>query len=248
MQQQPGLQISTPRPQSVGCMTLVYSASVASLPSLLPSLAMADTEFDTLELRGRSVTETLSPLEDLGQDKQVGGDIVVFGRNVLRRTDDFQENTNGATNGNDEKYDKLELRNRTVTETMSLVKELGQDKEEEEEAEAEGAAAEVTAENGGQFDKLELRSRTVTETLSLVADLGQDKKEEEEKSNGEEFDKLELRGRTVTETLSRVEDFGQNQEAKEAEEGGEPGAKKQKFDTLSLRGREVTETLSPLDN
>ena len=243
MQQQPGLQISRPRPQSVGCMTLVYSASVASLPSLLPSLAMADTEFDTLELRGRSVTETLSPLEDLGQDKQVGGDIVVFGRNVLRRTDDFQENTNGATNGNDEKYDKLELRNRTVTETMSLVKDLGQDKEEEEEE--EGAAAEVTAENGGQFDKLELRSRTVTETLSLVADLGQDKKEEEEKSNGEEFDKLELRGRTVTETLSRVEDFGQNQEA---EEGGEPGAKKQKFDTLSLRGREVTETLSPLDN
>ena len=239
MQQQPGLQISRPRPQSVGCMTLVYSASVASLPSLLPSLAMANTEFDTLELRGRSVTETLSPLEDLGQDKQVGGDIVVFGRNVLRRTDDFQENTNGATNGNDEKYDKLELRNRTVTETMSLVKDLGQDKEEEEE---------VTAENGGQFDKLELRSRTVTETLSLVADLGQDKKEEEEKSNGEEFDKLELRGRTVTETLSRVEDFGQNQEAKEAEEGGEPGAKKQKFDTLSLRGREVTETLSPLDN
>merc|ERR1719310_1800848 len=136
-------------------MTLVYSASVASLPSLLPSLAMANTEFDTLELRGRSVTETLSPLEDLGQDKQ--------------------ENTNGATNGNDEKYDKLELRNRTVTETMSLVKDLGQDKEEEEEE--EGAAAEVTAENGGQFDKLELRSRTVTETLSLVADLGQDKKE-----------------------------------------------------------------------
>ena len=185
-------------------MTLVYSASVASLPSLLPSLAMADTEFDTLELRGRSVTETLSPLEDLGQDKQVGGDIVVFGRNVLRRTDDFQENTNGATNGNDEKYDKLELRNRTVTETMSLVKDLGQDKEEEV---AEGAAAEVTAENGGQFDKLELRSRTVTETLSLVADLGQDKKEENggtatsngngNASDAEKFDTLELRNRSA---------------------------------------------------
>ena len=134
MQQQPGLQISRPRPQSVGCMTLVYSASVASLPSLLPSLAMADTEFDTLELRGRSVTETLSPLEDLGQDKQVGGDIVVFGRNVLRRTDDFQENTNGATNGNDEKYDKLELRNRTVTETLSPVEDLGQEKKVSEES------------------------------------------------------------------------------------------------------------------
>merc|ERR1719340_585836 len=105
-------------------MTLVYSASIASLPSI----AMADTEFDTLELRGRSVTETLSPLEDLGQDNK--------------------EDTNGATNGNDEKYDKLELRNRTVTETMSLVKDLGQDKDKEEEE----ADAEVAAENGGQFD------------------------------------------------------------------------------------------------
>ena len=52
-------------------MTLVYSASIASLPSI----AMADAEFDTLELRGRSVTETLSPLEDLGQDKQVCGEM-----------------------------------------------------------------------------------------------------------------------------------------------------------------------------
>ena len=147
-------------------MTLVYSASIASLPSI----AMADAEFDTLELRGRSVTETLSPLEDLGQDKQVCGEMFVFFYELIY---DFQEDTNGATNGNDEKYDKLELRNRTVTETMSLVKDLGQDKEEEEEA--DGAAAEVAAENGGQFDKLELRSRTVTETLSLVADLGQDK-------------------------------------------------------------------------
>ena len=69
-QQQPGLWagLQVSRPQSVGCMTLVYSASIASLPSI----AMADAEFDTLELRGRSVTETLSPLEDLGQDKQVG--------------------------------------------------------------------------------------------------------------------------------------------------------------------------------
>ena len=55
-------------------MTLVYSASVASLPSI----AMADTEFDTLELRGRSVTETLSPLEDLGQDNKVGGEMFSF--------------------------------------------------------------------------------------------------------------------------------------------------------------------------
>ena len=60
-----------------------------------------------------------------------------------------------------EKYDKLELRNRTVTETMSLVSDFGQDISPPE-TEAE------------KYDKIELRNRTVTETLSLVSDLGQD--------------------------------------------------------------------------
>jgi len=48
------------------------------------------------------VTETLSPLDDLGQDVE------------------------------EEKYDTLELRSRSVTETLSPVDELGQDKDEDE--------------------------------------------------------------------------------------------------------------------
>eukprot|EP00090_Calanus_glacialis_P046970 TRINITY_DN9493_c0_g1_i2.p1 TRINITY_DN9493_c0_g1~~TRINITY_DN9493_c0_g1_i2.p1 ORF type:complete len:1298 (-),score=490.68 TRINITY_DN9493_c0_g1_i2:114-4007(-) len=63
-----------------------------------------------------------------------------------------------------EKYDQLELRNRTVTETLSLVSDLGQ---EEEKTEPEGE----------KFDTLELRNRTVTETLSLTDNFGKGEKE-----------------------------------------------------------------------
>merc|ERR1711892_1601480 len=78
-------------------MSLVFQTSIQSLP-----FTMADNkEFDTLSLRNRDVTETLSPVEDLGQDVDK------------------------------EKFDKLELRNRTVTETLSLVADLGQDAEKE---------------------------------------------------------------------------------------------------------------------
>merc|ERR1711887_61084 len=57
-------------------------------------------EFDTLALRNRDVTETLSPVDDLGQDKK-------------------EKETNGdakkpETNGDAAEFDKLELRNRTV--------------------------------------------------------------------------------------------------------------------------------------
>ena len=106
----------------------------------------------------------------------------------------------GEVNGEDEKYDKLELRNRTVTETLSLVKDLGQDKNEEEETKEEG---------GEKFDKLELRNRTVTETMSLVSDFGKNEKEEEEEdepvTKKQKFDTLSLRNRDVTETLSPLE-------------------------------------------
>ena len=51
------------------CMTLLFSSSPASL--LLIMTDTTDKEFDTLELRNRTVTETLSPVEDLGQEKKV---------------------------------------------------------------------------------------------------------------------------------------------------------------------------------
>ena len=57
-------------------MSLVFRCSPASL--LLMMSDTADTaaapvqaEFDSLELRNRTVTETLSPLEDLGQETKV---------------------------------------------------------------------------------------------------------------------------------------------------------------------------------
>merc|ERR1711936_1395547 len=92
------------------------------------------TEFDTLSLRNRDVTETLSPLDDLGQDEN---DPEEFDKLELRnRTvtetlsakadfgqDTKKKNTKGKKNeGNEtEEFDKLELRNRTVTETLSPI-------------------------------------------------------------------------------------------------------------------------------
>ena len=60
-------------------MTLVFSCSPASLLLMMADTtdttdtAAAPTEekFDTLELRNRTVTETLSPVEDLGQESKV---------------------------------------------------------------------------------------------------------------------------------------------------------------------------------
>ena len=55
-----------------GCMTLVVTTSLSSILQILSDTEMnGDAEFDKLELRNRTVTETLSPVEDLGQDKEV---------------------------------------------------------------------------------------------------------------------------------------------------------------------------------
>lgn len=59
-------------------MSLVFSASPAAILSLLTDNmentngdANGKQDFDTLQLRNRTVTETLSPVEDLGQNKKV---------------------------------------------------------------------------------------------------------------------------------------------------------------------------------
>ena len=59
-------------------MSLVFSASPAAILSLLIDNmentngdANGKQDFDTLQLRNRTVTETLSPVEDLGQNKKV---------------------------------------------------------------------------------------------------------------------------------------------------------------------------------
>merc|ERR1711890_75444 len=126
-------------------------------------------EFDTLALRNRDVTETLSPVEDLGQDKK---------------------ETNGdakkpETNGDAAEFDKLELRNRTVTETLSPVEDLGQDKKET------NGTANGDDKEGEEYDTLHLRNRDITETLTSIP--------------AEVHDTLELRNRNVEETLTNID-------------------------------------------
>merc|ERR1712179_84208 len=93
-------------------------------------------EFDTLELRNRDVTETLSKVDDLGQDKP-------------------------ATNGDSAEFDKLELRNRTVTETLSPVDDLGQDKKETngtDKTETNGTSNGDAKEGDEEYDTLQLET------------------------------------------------------------------------------------------
>ena len=67
-------------PQSLQCcMTLVVAASLSSILQSYQETEMSgDKEFDKLELRNRTVTETLSPVEDLGQDKKVSKSLIVI--------------------------------------------------------------------------------------------------------------------------------------------------------------------------
>merc|ERR1711994_345577 len=116
-----------------------------------------------------------SPVENLGQDAA---------KPKPRRKSGAEE-TNGK--GDEEKYDKLELRNRTVVETLSPVDDLGQDAKP-----AKSKGDETNGMDEEKYDKLELRNRTVVETLSPVDDLGQDKKEEPE-AKKQKFDTLALR-------------------------------------------------------
>merc|ERR1711936_759523 len=221
---------------------LVNTCVKCSLP-----LIMSDTqEFDTLTLRNREVTETLSPLEDLGKN---GGKNEEFDKLELRNrtvteiyspVDDLGQDAkdkrcNDSNKSDKEEFDKLELRNRTVTETLSLVADFGQDANQENgkvntnEANGENKkdpkeeeVNKKTDEDKDKYDTLELRNRTVNEVFEPV-------------------DTLELRNRTVNEIFSPVSDLGQDNP-------DEPSPKKQKFDTLSLRDRDVTETLSPIDD
>merc|ERR1712189_167107 len=82
-----------------------------------------------------------------------------------------------------DKFDKLELRNRTVTETLSLVEDFGTEAKPDDKTEKNGDAENGKDENGDKdekYDKLELRNRTVTETMSLVKDFGKNQEDDED--------------------------------------------------------------------
>eukprot|EP00091_Calanus_sinicus_P001138 TRINITY_DN1108_c0_g1_i6.p1 TRINITY_DN1108_c0_g1~~TRINITY_DN1108_c0_g1_i6.p1 ORF type:complete len:116 (-),score=29.19 TRINITY_DN1108_c0_g1_i6:60-407(-) len=108
-------------------MSLVFQTAIQSLP-----LDMAETkhDYDTLELRNRDVTETLSKAADLGCNQNPEFDKLALRNRLVTETlspvaDLGQDAKKDGVNG--EEFDKLELRNRTVTETLSPVDDLGQD-------------------------------------------------------------------------------------------------------------------------
>merc|ERR1712080_733273 len=83
-------------------------------------------KYDKLDLRNRTIVETESLVEDLGQDKKENGSTT--------EANEKEEVTSNGVNGGakeEKKFDELELRNRTVTETLSPLENLGQDKKEE---------------------------------------------------------------------------------------------------------------------
>ena len=130
----------------------------------------------------------------------------------------------------DGKYDKVEIRNRTVTETetLSLVPDFGKDAKEN------GNEGEVTGQDPKpEENKMNDDDRTVNEIFSPVADLGQDTKYETEKKDAKteenkmnddddeaQQDTLELR--TVNEILSPVADLGQDTKNETEKNAGDP--------------------------
>merc|ERR1711936_606679 len=124
-------------------MGLSISSVIVLILYLTPfkTSSKMSTEYDTLSLRNRDVTETLSPLDDLGQDEN---DPEEFDKLALRNrtvtetlspVSDLgkktkKKTTKGKKNEGkeEEEFDKLELRNRVVTETLSPMADLGKKK------------------------------------------------------------------------------------------------------------------------
>merc|ERR1712096_396745 len=93
-------------------------------------------EFDELELRNRTITETLSPLENLGQDKKET-------KVTANRDEKKGKEYDTLPIRNKVKHDILALRNRDITETLTSI------------------PAEV-------HDTLQLRNRIIEETLTKI--------------------------------------------------------------------------------
>merc|ERR1712066_1122541 len=132
----------------VRLMSLVFEAAIQSLPL---ALDMADDKYDTLELRNRDVTETLSKVDDFGCNQNPEFDKLELRNRTITETlspvADLGQDPKpegAAANGKEEekKFDELELRNRTVTETLSPLEDLGQDPKVENGGEKKSDASE----------------------------------------------------------------------------------------------------------
>jgi len=114
------------------------------------------------ELKDLALTSTTTPATPVRRSRRLSG-VTPLKTPTLDRS----RRASGTVTGEIKplalgaKYDKLELRNRTVTETLSLVSDFGKGPEEE-----------IIEKETDKFDTLELRNRTVTETLSLTENFG----------------------------------------------------------------------------
>merc|ERR1711892_1591292 len=101
-------------------MSLVFQSAIQSLPGIMA----ANDEFDTLSLRNRDVTETLSPLDDLGQEQEEFDKLELRNRTItetLSVVADFGQDKADEPTSKKQKFDTLSLRNRDVKETLSPI-------------------------------------------------------------------------------------------------------------------------------
>jgi len=162
---------------------LSKAATVPMSTETEPRSSQVSTEVNktaiTADLEDLALTSTTAPATPVRRSRRLSG-VTPLITPTLERS----RRASGATTGEVKplslgaKYDQLELRNRTVTETMSLVSDFGQERGTDNVNKTE------------KFDTLELRSRTVTETLSLTENFGN-------KSEG-------IKSTTPTEALTSV--------------------------------------------
>jgi hypothetical protein len=136
--------------------------SASSKIELIPTTTVVKE--DTLDVKALDDDELFSKLLEHGLEV---GPIVASTRPFYEKKLIAVLSGSGLTNGDfsdteeldddeNEQFDKLQLRNRTITEIFSKVDDFGQEPDPEE------------------FDKLVLRNRIITETMSKVEDFGQD--------------------------------------------------------------------------
>merc|ERR1711892_622837 len=153
------MDISTKSSASSKSSTVPMSTNVSESTSSDASTKLKKTAI-TSEMDDLALASKTTPATPIRRSRRISGVTP-----SMTPTMERSRKTSGASVGEIKplalggKYDQLELRNRTVTETMSLVSDLGQEEENKDSQREE-------------FDSLELRNRTVTETLSLTDNFG----------------------------------------------------------------------------
>merc|ERR1711971_190361 len=192
---------SSAKSTKVSRSSKVSSSSAAKKP--LEDVVEDEDEFDTLELRGRTVTETLSPLDDIGAEKKTSS---------AKRSRSSRKSkssvTNHAAEPQEEEFDTLELRNRVITETLSPLDDIGQ----------EGI------ENGDEVQEKDDTVETEVTIKRKSSRTSRASKISQSSASNQQFDTLALRNRDVTETLSPLDTVSE-EETEVSDDDGPPAKK-----------------------